>query len=250
MKSRDECRWNYILSRSRSRVRVPLVFQIVLPALLRADVQSRVTFSGGTHNPSAPTFDYLDRVFLPLRARMGADIEIKLHKSGFYPVGCGRWSARVTPEPKLTPLILDDAGEVQSRCIIADVANLALDIAESEANTVAHMLSWPPETMLCRTINADGHGNVLVVQIDYANVSEMFTSFGARDMSAETVARNAVEDVRAYLVASAPVGPHLADQLLLPLALAGRGSYVTCAATEHTTTNIATIEKFCPSRST
>jgi RNA 3'-terminal phosphate cyclase (ATP) len=223
-----------------------LVFQTVLPALLRADAPSHVKFSGGTHNPSAPTFDYLDRVFLPLLARMGATVEPKLLKSGYYPAGGGSWHARISPPGKLTPLILEDAGPVQARRIFADVANLAIDIAGREASTVAHMLSWPPETMLCRTINADGHGNVLAVQIDYENLTEMFTSFGARDISAEAVARNAVEDVRDYLVAGAPVGPHLADQLLLPCALAGAGTYITNAATEHTTTNIATIEKFLP----
>ena len=223
-----------------------LVFQTVLPALLRADAASHVTFSGGTHNPSAPTFDYLERVFLPLLARMGATVETKLLKPGFYPAGGGKWQARISPAGNLMPLVLNDAGEVQSRRIIADVANLPIDIAEREASAVAHMLSWPLETILCRTVKADSQGNVLAVQISYESLTEMFTSFGARDISAEAVARNAVADARSYLVAVAPVGPHLADQLLLPCALAGAGTYITSAATEHTHTNIAIIEKFLP----
>ena len=55
-----------------------------------------------------------------------------------------------------------------------------------------------------------------------------------------------VDEVRAYLAAGAPVGPHLADQLLLPLALAGSGTFVTGAPTPHSVTNIAVIEKFLP----
>lgn len=66
-----------------------LVFQTILPALLQATAASRVTLKGGTHNPLAPTFDYLQRVFLPLLARMGAAVETKLHKPGFFPAGGG-----------------------------------------------------------------------------------------------------------------------------------------------------------------
>ena len=221
-----------------------LVFQTILPALLRADAPSHVTFSGGTHNPAAPTFDYLERVYLLLLARMGADIAIKLHKAGFYPAGGGSWATRITPAAKLTPLILESAGEATSRRIIAAVANLDIDIAIREASAVAHMLSWPPETIEARSIKADGHGNVVAVEMGYSNVTELVTSFGARDISAQTVASNAAEEVQGYLAAQVPVGLHLADQLLLPCALAGGGTYITMAPTEHTRTNIATIEKF------
>ena len=221
-----------------------LVFQTILPALLRADAPSHVTFSGGTHNPAAPTFDYLERVYLPLLARMGADIEIKLHKAGFYPAGGGSWHARIAPAAKLTPLVLERAGEATSRRIMAAVANLDIDIAIREASAVAHRLSWPPETIEARTVKADGHGNVVAVEIAYEYVTEMVTSFGARDISADMVASNAADEVCSYLAAQVPVGPHLADQLLLPCALAGGGTYITMAPTEHTRTNIATIEKF------
>ncbi len=223
-----------------------LVFQTVLPALLRADAPSHVKLSGGTHNPASPTFDYLAHVFLPVLARMGAGVEIKLHKPGFYPAGGGAWHAQISPAPKLLPLVLEEAGALTSRAITASVSNLPIDIAEREAGTVAQRLSWPPGTIACRTVKADGQGNVLAVQLDYANVTEIVTSFGARDISAETVAEHAVDEVRAYLVADVPVGAHLADQLLLPCALAGGGTYITMAPTQHTRTNIAVIEKFLP----
>src|SRR5262245_17736231 len=48
-----------------------LVAQTVLPPLLLASGPSDVSIEGGTHNPAAPPWDYLARVFLPLVAKMG-----------------------------------------------------------------------------------------------------------------------------------------------------------------------------------
>src|SRR4051812_18380190 len=43
-----------------------LVLQTVLPALLKAKGRSTLVLEGGTHNPLAPSFDFLSRAFLPL----------------------------------------------------------------------------------------------------------------------------------------------------------------------------------------
>ena len=223
-----------------------LVFQTILPALMQADAPSRVTLKGGTHNPLAPTFDYLDRVFLPLLARMGAAVETKLHKPGFFPAGGGSWNALVQPARQLAPITLEEPGLVSSQHARADVANLPIDIAEREAAEAVRLMSWPARAAVPRAVKADGHGNVLALEIRRGATAEMFTAFGARDVTSEQVAADAVAEARDYIAADVPVGPHLADQLLLPMALAGSGSFVTMRPTDHTTTNIAVIEKFLP----
>jgi len=75
-------------------------------------------------------------------------------------------------------------------------------------------------------------------------MTEVFTGFGMRGVRAETVASELVECVRRYLAAEVAVGEHLADQLLLPLALSGGGSYVTLRPSLHTTTNVAVLQQF------
>jgi RNA 3'-terminal phosphate cyclase (ATP) len=223
-----------------------LVFQTVLPALLRASTASDVTLSGGTHNPFAPSFDYIQRAFLPLLSRMGATVSVKLRKPGFYPAGGGKWQATVQPAAKLTPLTLDDAGKLITRRIIADVSNIPFEVAERECAHAAHLLGWPADTMQPRTVRGEGQGNVLTIELGYANVTELFVGFGERKVTAEDVATQTVKAVREYQMAQAPVGPHLCDQLLLPMALAGGGTFVTSAPTEHTRTNIAVIQWFLP----
>jgi RNA 3'-terminal phosphate cyclase (ATP) len=221
-----------------------LVFQTVLPALLRAADASRVTLSGGTHNPFAPTFDYVVRAYLPLLARMGATVEATLHKPGYYPAGGGKWHAVIQPCAHLQPLVLEETGKLVTRRIIADVANVPFDVAERECAVSQHLLGWPPETAQPRSVRADGNGNVLTVELGFANLTELFVGFGERNLAAEEVATRTVQQVRAYQLARAPVGPHLCDQLLLPLGLAGAGHFITGQPTEHTRTNIAVIEKF------
>lgn len=46
----------------------------------------------------------------------------------------------------------------------------------------------------------------------------------------------------------AAVEAHLADQLMLPMALAGGGAFTTAEVTLHSWTNAAVIEAFTPTR--
>ena len=63
-------------------------------------------------------------------------------------------------------------------------------------------------------------------------------------LSAEEVARSPVTEAKAYLEAGVPVGRHLADQLMLPLAMAGSGSFRTLPLSAHAITQIEIIETF------
>jgi RNA 3'-terminal phosphate cyclase (ATP) len=107
------------------------------------------------------------------------------------------------------------------------------------------MLDWDAGSLeLVEDPAATGPGNVLIIDLQFDNVTEVFTGFGERGVPAEEVAGNTAREVRDYLASGAPVGKHLADQLLLPLAVAGKGAFRTMAPTRHTLTNIEVIEKF------
>jgi len=224
-----------------------LVLQTVLPALLTASGPSTLNLEGGTHNPMAPSYDFLVKTFLPLLERMGAKIDTELHQPGFYPAGGGRFSVRVTPVAKLKTLHLIERGEMQSRLAIARVAALPKNIAERELQRVADRLGFECHERHAEVIeNSRGPGNVLVISLASKHVTEVVTGFGERGVSAERVADNAIDEVREYLTAEVPVGSHLADQLMLPLALAGDGSFRTLSLTPHSTTNMAVIQRFLP----
>lgn len=82
------------------------------------------------------------------------------------------------------------------------------------------------------------------------HITEVFTGFGEKGVSAESVAKRAVDAARSYLATEAAVGPHLADQLLLPMALAGAGEFLTMPVTQHFESHVEIIGKFLSRRVT
>jgi RNA 3'-terminal phosphate cyclase (ATP) len=226
-----------------------LVFQTVLPALLCSDGPSALTLEGGTHNPWAPPFDFLERAFLPLVNRMGPKVAVALERAGFYPAGGGRFAVQIDPPPALSPLHLLERGETRHQVARAMVAGLPGAIAKRELERVRKLLGWSDEQLQIRQLpEAWGPGNVIILELESEHLTEVFTGVGMKGVSAEGVADNVIHQVRRYLADRVPVGPYLADQLLLPLALAGGGSFRTQTPTRHTTTNIEIIQRFLPIR--
>ena len=66
-----------------------LVLQTVLPALWMHGVAATLAIEGGTHNPQAPSADFIAEAFLPAMARMGLDATFALDSHGFFPAGGG-----------------------------------------------------------------------------------------------------------------------------------------------------------------
>lgn len=222
-----------------------LVLQTVLPPLLLAAAPSRLTLEGGTHNPWAPPFDFLARTFLPLLRRMGVAVEAELERPGFYPAGGGRFHVSINPPANLSPLHLLTRGDVRRRSARALVANLPTHIGEREVDVVRQRLGWIEEELSVGRIHeAAGPGNVLILEIESEHITEVFTGFGEQNVRSEVVAERTIDDVRRYLSANVPVGRYLADQLLIPLALAGGGSFRTLALTRHASTNIDILQRF------
>ena len=224
-----------------------LVLQTVLPPLLLAEGPSIVRLKGGTHNPMAPQFDFLTRSFLPLVNRMGPNVVATLQRPGFYPVGGGQATVTIEPVSHLSPFNLLERGPISMHRARAVVAQLPRHIAERELSVVGRELQWDDKFLAIEEWKSSrGPGNVLLVELAGDDVTEVFASFGARGVRAEAVAETIVREVRDYLEADVPIGPHLADQLILPLSLAGGGSFITMRPTPHTLTNIDVVQRFLP----
>lgn len=226
-----------------------LVLQTILVPLLIAREPSVVVLEGGTHNPAAPSFDFLARSFLPLLARMGAGIEATLERPGFFPAGGGRIAVTIASASKLGALDLAERGAIVSKRARAVVANLPHDIARREIAVIAEKTGWPEHSLQAHSITGSiGPGNVVTIDVESEHVTEVVTAFGKRGVRAEDVAAGAVDEIQRYLDSNAAVGEHLADQLLLPMAIGGGGAFTTARATPHTTTNAEVIAKFLGTR--
>ncbi len=225
-----------------------LVFQTVLWPLLFATGPSTLMLTGGTHVLAAPSFTFLARTFLPCLERMGARVTLALERSGYHPVGGGRVQAVIEPTSALGALVLDAEPLAKDLSAVATVSQLPHDVAARELSTLAGMLAVGKRQLFDRVDrDARGPGNVVHVEVPLSDGRiEVFTGFGRRGAAAEKVAHDLALEVRAFLAARVAVGEHLADQLLLPLALGAGGSFTTTAPSLHTRTNAALIERFLP----
>lgn len=222
-----------------------LVLQTILPALIIAGGPSEIVLEGGTHNPFAPPYEFLVKAFLPLVNRMGPRVAAHLEKPGFFPAGGGSCRVSISPVQALAPLELMDRGAIRRRTACAAVSNLPLSIAHRELTVVARNLGWDPTRMQALTVtNAQGPGNVLTLEIESEALTEVFTGFGRRGIPAERVASRAAAQALDYLALEVPVGRYLADQLLVPMAMAGGGRFRTVPPSRHTLTNMDIIKHF------
>ncbi len=222
-----------------------LVFQTVLMPLLLADAPSRLVLEGGTHNMLAPPFDFIARCFVPVVQRLGAKVELRLIRHGFYPRGGGRIEVDIVPGP-LSPIDCVDRGALQSVSATALVAALSFDIADREIKTARKLLpDWPDDAFSVRQLPEEqGPGNALLLEAVFDHTTEIVTGFGKLGVSAESLAKTAAQRMAGFLATDAFAGPYLADQLLLPFALAGGGSFTTVKLSQHSLTAADIIERF------
>jgi RNA 3'-terminal phosphate cyclase (ATP) len=227
-----------------------LVVQALLPAVLTVPGRWTIELEGGTHNPTSPSFDFFVRALAPLLGRMGAGVEATLARHGFYPAGGGRLVVTIDGVARPSAFALPARGAIVRRSIEAVVANLPRSIGERELATARTRLGWSDgdgdaavDTRVDVVASA-GPGNAVSIVVDSEHVCEVFTGHGEKGVPAEAVATRAADEAAAYLAADVPVAVHLADQLLVPMALGDGGTFDTLEPTLHTTTLCDLIAQF------
>ena len=222
-----------------------LVLQTVLPPLMIAGGPSVVRIEGGTHNVHAPPYDFLERTFLPLIRRIGPQVDIELERYGFYPPGGGSFTVLIEPAAEYHRLDLLERGPIKATRARALIVNLPASMAERELSVIQEKMGLSDDELYTEiSDNAISRGTAAMVEIESSDVTELFSRIGERGVRAEVIAEKAADEAIAYLETPAPVGEHLADQLLIPLALAKGGSFTTGVLSLHTQTNIEVIRKF------
>ncbi len=224
-----------------------LVLQTVLPPLLLADGPSTVTLEGGTHNPSAPPYECFSESFCPCLRAMGAEVVSELLRPGFYPAGGGsvRLSIRPVSEPR--PLELLEAGERGRPSLEVISQGLAEGIAEREWKAFQKRLHWTRDRLThTRIAGGRGPGNVMLARLPAEHLTTVLAGFGSPGITSEQVGGRLAGRVRAYEKSGAVVDEHLADQLMLPMALLAGGAYRCAKVTSHASTNAEVICAFLP----
>jgi RNA 3'-terminal phosphate cyclase (ATP) len=220
---------------------------VYLPLALRGSGASEVTITGGTHNEHAPCFHFLDTTWNGYMRRLGLEIELEMPRAGFYPRGGGEIRATIRPCSRVNGLSLTTCPELTTAGGFSAVAKLPEGIARRQAKRLASRLKQEgiESHIPLEEWDAMNPGTVAAVIFRQAPVPTLFYGLGERSKPAEAVADDAADEAIRYRDGKAPVDPHSADQLLLPLAFSpDGGEYRTTEVTRHTTTNIATVRRF------
>jgi RNA 3'-terminal phosphate cyclase (ATP) len=226
-----------------------LVLHTTIPVLLFGKTPSHVQITGGTHVPWSPSFHYLKVVFLPTLKKMGAEVSLEIDKWGWYPKGGGKIKASIKNTRGLKAVHLSNRGKLVNLHILSAVSNLPLSIAKRQKDQALKRienLGLKPDISI-ENAPSPGHGTVLFLVAQFENSIGGFTSLGKRGKRAEEVADDACNEFMKFFDSRGVIDTHLADQLVLYMALAkGRSVLITESITQHLLTNIWVLEQFLP----
>ena len=228
-----------------------LVLQTALLPLAQADAPSRIWLTGGSHVAFAPTIDYLAKVYAPVLQRIGIKAEIELLRVGYYPRGGGEAQLEISPMSGLRTVNLSERGSLQRLTAIVTTSGLPTHVAERGAMEITRLIGRLGMqrylTVEKSELPSNGTGAAILLVAECEAGYGGFSALGARGLPMEQVAERACRDFSDWWHTGAACDAHLADQLVLPLALAGGVSkWSTPKVTEHLRTVIWLVEKFVP----
>lgn len=229
---------------------VTLLLQALLPALALAEGDSSLRLIGGTHVAWSPPWPYLEEVYLPVLDELGLYAEGRLLRWGWYPVGGGEIACQIAGDWNPLPFRRTERGTLLSLAGLVASSRLPKHIVRREADRIRQLLSEAGheiELTVLPEAPSLGTGNGVFIIAYYQGGAAGFSALGRRGQPAEKVAATACQRFLAFHRGGAVADRHLADQLLLPLALAGRRSTFTAEAmTDHLSTNLWVVQHFIP----
>lgn len=228
-----------------------LAIQTMIPGLLFGKTASQIQITGGTHVPWSPSFHYLEAVFLPALRKMGGEVSLEIDQWGWYPKGGGMVRAFIRNRQGLKAVNLSNRGKLLDLHLLSAVSNLPLHIAERQRDQALKRIEYLGlrPTVSIENVPSPGQGTVLFLTAQFEGSVGGFTSLGRKGKRAEQVADDACNGFIKFLDSKGVVDIHLADQLVLYMALArGRSTLITERITDHLLTNIWVIEQFLPLR--
>ena len=230
---------------------ISLVFQSIALPLSYAKISSNVTLRGGTHVSWSPTVHYLQEIFMPMASRFGFEGSLQLNRWGWYPKGGGEAIAEIRPAPGWRRVRLRQRGKLRAISGLSAASNLPAHILSRQYNRIQKRLARFDSPVNVELVKGEsvGRGTLVFLKAEFENIQVGFSALGARGKPAERVADEACQALEDFLISDAVTDPYLADQLILPMALAeGESRFTTSQITRHLTTNIWLVQQFLPVR--
>lgn len=226
-----------------------LLLQAILLPLVFAKDTSSLSLKGGTHVPFSPSFHYLSEVFIPMISMLGIKVKANIESYGFYPKGGGKINIEITPAglDSIRGVNLLERGRIKRLKGLSGVGNLPLSIAERQREAALKMIETQGLDAEIETLSVStpGQGTFIFLKLETDNCLAGFSSLGERGKRAESVGEEVSKNLLDYYSTPACLDPHMADQIVLYLAVAkSESSFTTSMISNHLLTNLWIIEKF------
>jgi RNA 3'-terminal phosphate cyclase (ATP) len=228
---------------------VSLILQTLAIPLALADGTTKLVLRGGTHVEWSPSFDDLANGYFPALRRMGLGIDAQLKRFGWYPVGAGEVLCDIAGRSAAPPTSIEITKRgllrrVSGRAIAANLPGHIPQRMADRARAALEDLHVPVEVEP-QLVSAAGPGAGIFVLAEYGDWPASFSAYGRLGRPSEAVADQAAAALREHHASQAAVELHLADQLLLPLAVAdGPSRFTTLRPSGHLITNAWVIGQF------
>jgi RNA 3'-terminal phosphate cyclase (ATP) len=223
----------------------------ILPLACFADGPVTTRIMGGVFQDFAPSPHHMQYVLAPLLRRMGVEIELRVVRAGYLPVGAGVIELHVKPVKRvLTSFTLKEQGQIQRVAGIAFSSHLEeRQVSERMAQVCEQRLA---AAGFSATIERVSDTVALHAGASLAAWAESSTGCifgadraGALRRSSEAIGRFVASTLLEDIATGATVDRHSADQLVLFAALAyGASRYIVPRQTDHLDSNLWLAEQF------
>ncbi|KYH38746.1 MAG: hypothetical protein AYL30_003240 [Candidatus Hecatellales archaeon B24] len=234
---------------------ITLILQALAPVAAYAPSPVELEIVGGTNTKWSPPVEYVQEVLLPTLKRMGFEGRIEVVRRGFYPQGGGTVKAVFKPVNSLKPIEILSQAKMVSIKGISYSCRLPRHVSGRMALAARRLLeaagygrlSFEVETLQHENSKCSvspGCGIILIAEFENG-VLMAADSLGERGKPAERVGAEAAEKLVSQVRTGAPVDTHLADQLIVWMALAeGESKIRATKLSLHTLTAIEVCKKF------
>ena len=222
-----------------------LLLQTLLPVCLAEDRSTTITVTGGTDTLWCPPSVHFQQVFLEAVQRIGIAVSLDITKYGFYPKGGGEMSLTIFPFDGFERIHFTERSALE-RVKVYCLASEHLQQKHVAERMVREFQSIFPESQaVVKYVTTLSPGCLLHSVVQYQNYAIGEGLLGDVRLRAEHVGKTVALKTQT-LMRQQGVDVYLGDQLLIYMALAGKGEILVPAVTEHMRTNAAVIEQFLP----
>lgn len=219
-----------------------LVAQTLIPVLVNLDAPSSLTITGGTHNPMAPSFHFLEKHYLPSLRAAGYQITGSLEKAGFAPAGGGTIKIQISPREPLVPIRCIETTDLQKQS--ATIYHYGM---EKAAEDIQRILQKKEKTLEVEAVAcAEAACRGLTVSLHDHHDGYTLTTEAVHELGNNNITQKLQKAHHTKRAINAPVGNRHADQLMLFLALVPQSQLITGPLTNHIKTNLNVINSFLP----